>query len=191
MVQIPNTGMIFPVRLSREVQLSNANAGKHPPQFVFDMIVAQTARAFLDGYSAADDLAKVEADKFSAIYDIEGLPVDILAGVERFLVFIGSVEISDVDLILSSFVWYSANFENLTTARKKKSLFGNPLKGRPKDPARVFIAASAFKTYTYGVGSRRAPVRPVDWTPKDEVEFEPIFSLLYPPPPEDPALTSI
>jgi hypothetical protein len=167
--------------------LNKANAGKHPPQFVFDMIVAQTARAFLEGYSAAEDLAKMEAEKFSALYDIEGLEVDVLSGVERFLVFIGSVEISDVDLILSSFIWYSANFENLTTARKKKSLFGNPLKGRPKAPARVFNAASAFKTYAYGVGSRKAPVRPVDWTPKDEVEFEAIFSLLYPPPPEEQA----
>ena len=154
------------------------------------MIVAQTARAFLEGYVPAEELAKIEADKFSALYDIEGLEADILAGVERFLVFIGSVEISDVDLILSSFVWYSANFENLTTPRKKKSLFGNPLKGRPKAPSRVFSAASAFKTYTYGVGSRKAPVRPAEWVPQDEVEFVSIFSLLYPSLPEDPAHTS-
>lgn len=161
--------------------MSNANTGKHPPQFVFDMIVAQMSRKFLDGYSSVEDLAKVEADKFSALYDIEGLEADIVSGVERFLAFIESVEISDVDLILSSFVWYSANYESLTAARKKKPMFGSPLKGKPKSPSRVFAAASLFKTYTYGVGSRKAPVCPPDWTPKDEIEFKSVFSLLYPP----------
>jgi hypothetical protein len=166
--------------------LSNANAGKHPPQFVFDMIVAQIARAFLEGYASAEDLAKIEAEKFSSLYDIQDLEADILGGVERFLIFIESVEISDVDLILSSFVWYSANYENLTTLRKKKPMFGNPLKGKPKQTSRVFAAASSFKTYAYGVGSRKAPVRPPEWKPEDEVEFESIFSRLYPPP-EEPA----
>ena len=149
--------------------MTNANAGKHPPQFVFDMIVAQIARAFLEGYVSAEDLE-----------------ADILGGVERFLIFIESVEISDVDLILSSFVWFSANYENLTTLRKKKPMFGNPLKGKPKQTSRVFAAASSFKTYAYGVGSRKAPVRPPEWKPEDEVEFESIFSRLYPPP-EEPA----
>lgn len=168
--------------------MSNANAGKHPPQFVFDMIVAQTSREFLQGYSDAEDLAKIAAEKFSTLYDIEDLEADILGGVERFLVFIDSVDISDVDLILSSFVWYSANYENLTTARKKKPMFGNPLKGKPKSSSRVFASASSFKTYAYGVGSRKAPSRPAEWKPEDELEFESIFSLLYPPPEESVAV---
>lgn len=176
----------LPIRAFKGVQLSNANTGRHPPQFVFDMIVAQTSRAFLEGYVPAEELAKSAAEKFATLYDIEDLEADILSGIERFLMFIESVEISDVDLILASFVWYSANYENLTTARKKKSIFGNPLKGKPKPPSRVFSAASSFKTYAYGVGSRRAPVRPAEWSPADEVEFESIFSLLYPPPDDGP-----
>ena len=158
--------------------MSNANSGKHPPQFVFDMIVAQTTRVFLQDPASAEDLAKVEAAKYSALYDIEGLETDIVAGIERFIAFIDSVDISDVDLILSSFVWFAANFEDLTTPRKKKSMFGNPLKGKPKSPSRVFSAASLFKTYTYPVGSRKAPIRPPEWKPEDEVEFKSVFSLL-------------
>jgi hypothetical protein len=172
-----------PMRSARhgwEVQVSYANTGKHPPQFVFDMIVAQMSRAFLHEEASAEDLAKVTADKFAALYDVEGLETDIVSGIERFMAFIDSVQISDVDLILSSFVWFVANYEDLTTARKKKTMFGSPLKGKPKQPNRAFNAASLFKTYTYAVGSRKAPVRPPEWKPEDETEFQSVFSLLYP-----------
>lgn len=160
--------------------MSYANTGKHPPQFVFDMIIAQASRVFLQNGESAEDLAKAEAAKFAALYDVEGLETDIVGGIERFMAFIDSVDISDVDLILSSFVWFVANYEDLNTARKKKPMFGNPLKGKPKSPSRVFSAASLFKTYTYAVGSRKAPIRPADWKPEHEVEFSPVFSLLYP-----------
>ncbi len=164
--------------------MSSEHKGKHPPQFVFEMIVAEAARAYLEDKAPAEEVAQELAEKFAAQYDIEGLQDDILKGVERFFVFIDSVEISDVDLLLSQFVWYVANYENLTTARKKKGLFNNPLKGRPKDPSRVFNAASSLKSFTYAVSAKKAPIRPVEWTPAEEVDFEPVFSLLYAPQPE-------
>jgi hypothetical protein len=165
--------------------VSSEHKGKHPPQFVFEMIVAEAARAFLEDRAPAEDIAQGLAEKFATLYDIEGLAEDILKGVERFLVFIDSVEISDVDLLLAQFVWYVANYENLNTARKKKGLFANPLKGRPKDPSRVFNAASSLKSYTYAMGAKKAPMRPMEWKPEDEIDFEQVFSLLYPPKEEE------
>ena len=164
--------------------MSSEHKGKHPPQFVFEMNVAEAARAYLEDKAPAEEVAQELAKKFAAQYDIEGLQEDILKGVVRFFVFIDSVEISDVDLLLSQFVWYVANYENLTTARKKKGLFNNPLKGRPKDSSRVFNAASSLKSFTYAVSAKKAPIRPVEWTPAEEVDFEPVFSLLYAPQPE-------
>jgi hypothetical protein len=160
--------------------VSSEHKGKHPPQFVFEMIVAEAARAYLQDKAPAEEIAQDLASRFAPHYDIEGLQDDVLKGLERFLVFIDSVEISDVDLLLAQFVWYVANYENLTTARKKKSLFNNPLKGRPKDPSRVFNAASALKSYTYAMGAQKAPMRPQEWKPEDETDFELVFSLLYP-----------
>lgn len=161
--------------------MSSEHKGKYPPQFVFEMIVAEAARAFLEDRAPAEEIAQGLSDKFAALYDAEGLAEDILKGVERFLVFIDSVEISDVDLLLAQFVWYVANYENLNTARKKKGLFANPLKGRPKDPSRVFNAASSLKSYTYAMGAKKAPMRPQEWKPEDEIDFEQVFTLLYPP----------
>ena len=162
--------------------MSFANTGKHPPQFVFDIIVAQTTRAFLHDGGSPADLAKIETEQFASMYDVEDLEKDIASGIERFLAFIDSVEISDVDLLLNSFTWFAANYEDLKTARKKKAIFGSPLKGRPKNPSRVFASASLLKSYTYAVGAGKAPKFPADWTQDSEVEFEAIFSLLSPLP---------
>ena len=158
----------------------NENSGKCPPQFVFEMIAAQATRVFLSRDEEAETIAGEFSDAFEDIYDTDALQNDIVQAIERLLVFIESVEISDVDLLLASYVWYTANYESLTTKRKKKALIGSPLKGRPRETARVYTTAKNFKTYTYAVGSKTAPPRPADWEPTQEVEFESVFSRLFP-----------
>lgn len=158
----------------------NENTGKCPPQFVFEMIAAQAARIFLSADKEAEEVAVDFTAAFADIYDTEALQIDIVQSVERLLVFIESVEISDVDLLLSSYVWYVANYESLQVKRKKKPLIGSPLKGKPRETARVYTTAKNFKTYTYAMGSKTAPSRPGEWVPTDEVEFETVFSRLYP-----------
>lgn len=156
------------------------NSGKCPPQFIFEMIAAQTARLFLTSDKHAEELASEFTAAFEEIYDTEALQADLVQAVERLLVFIESVEIDDVDRLLSSYVWFAANYVNFSTKRKKKTLIGSPLKGRPRESNRVYATAKNFKTYTYGVGSKTAPPRPVEWEPTQEIEFESIFSRLYP-----------
>ncbi len=165
--------------------MSTDNSGKCPPQFVFELLVAQAARLFLQEHESAEDIVAHLAVDFGELYDIEYLREDMLQGMERILVFIDSVKISDVDLMLLSFIWFTANYESLTIKRKKKTLFGSPLKGKPREPTRVLETAHAFKTYAYAVGSAKAAVKPEDWEPDDEVEFAPVFELLFPKPDEE------
>ena len=160
--------------------MSMAKTDKCPPQFVFEIILAQATRAFLAGDEGAEEICGRIAESFDETYDTDALYVDLIEGVERLLIFIESVEISDVDLFLYSFMWFSCNFESVSVKRKKKPLFGGLLKGRPKAIARVYTAALSFKTYTYAVGSGKVTVRPDEWKPEDEEEFAPVFQALFP-----------
>jgi small subunit ribosomal protein S21 len=72
------------------------------------------------------------------------------------------------------------HYEKPSVKRKKKALIGSPLKGRPRESNRVYATAKNFKTYTYAVGSKTAPPRPAEWEPTQEVEFETVFSRLFP-----------
>lgn len=160
--------------------MASENSGKCPPQFVFEMIAAQATRIFLTRDEEAEAVAVEFSDAFDDLYDTEALHNDLIQAIERLLVFIESVEIDDVDRLLLSYVWYAANYESLTVKRKKKALIGSPLKGRPRETARVYATAKNFKTYTYAVGSKTAPPCPADWEPTQEVEFETVFSRLFP-----------
>lgn len=160
--------------------MASENSGKCPPQFVFEMIAAQSTRLFLTRDEEAEAIAVELTEAFDDIYDTEALQADLVQAIERLLVFIESVEIDDVDRLLLSYVWYAANYESLTVKRKKKALIGSPLKGRPRESNRVYATAKNFKTYTYAVGSKTAPPRPAEWEPTQEVEFETVFSRLFP-----------
>ena len=154
----------------------------HPPQFVFEMIAAQATRHFLSDAFFVEDVAADYTSRFEDLYSSEHMQDDLLQAIDRMITFIGSVQISDVDLLLLSFIWYTANYERHNVKRNKKPLFSNPLKGRPREIARVYNTAVALKAYAYGMGSQKVPVKPTEWKPEDEVEFAPIFTRLFPPP---------
>ena len=145
-------------------------------------MVAQAARRFLTEDNAAEDIVAEMVKAFGELYSTDALETDMIDGLERLFGFIQSVEISDVDLILMSYIWFCANFESLRVERKKKFLFGNPLKGKPRLLARVYTLTTNFRTYATSVGRGHAPLRPDSWTPEDEVEFASVFSLLFPKP---------
>lgn len=160
------------------------NKDNCPPQFVFEIMVAQAARRFLAEDNAAEDIVAEIAKAFDELYSNDALETDMIDGLERLFGFIQSVEITDVDRLLESYIWFCANFESLRVERKKKFLFGNPLKGKPRLLARVYTMITNFRTYATAVGQGHAPLSPDDWTPDAEVEFESIFSLLFPKPEE-------
>jgi len=157
-----------------------AEKGKCPPQFAFEMMVAQATRMFLFEGHEAEAAALEMSERFEDLYDNEDLFKDLSDGMERLVVYIGSVELSDVDLFLLSFIWFKANFEAINTPRKKKGLFANPLKGQPKRTDRCYQTALAFKGYATAVGNKIAPIKPDEWKPTSEEEFSSIFSLLFP-----------
>lgn len=159
----------------------------HPPQFVFELIAAQATRHFLSDAFFVQDVAADYARRFEDLYSIEHLEDDLLLAIDRMITFIGSVKVSDVDLLLLSFIWYTANYERHDVKRNKKPFFGNPLKGRQREIARVYNTAVALKAFAYGMGSNKVPVKPTEWKPEDEVEFAPIFTRLFPPPAEEDA----
>lgn len=158
------------------------SSDKCPPQFVFEMITAQTARSFLSGTETSEETALRMSEAFADLYDTALLADDLIKALERILVFIESVNISDVDLMFESFIYYTANFENPRAKRNKAPLFGGLLKGRPRDPARAMIAARNFSTYAFAIGQGKAPLKPEEWTPDAEKEMEPIMSRLFPKP---------
>ena len=164
--------------------MSAPNKDSCPPQFVFEIMVAQAARRFLSEDNSAEDIVADIVGSFSELYSSDALETDMIDGLERLFGFIQSVEISDVDLLLMSYIWFATNYESLRVERKKKFLFGNPLKGKPRLLARVYTMTTNFRTYATSVGQGHAPLRPESWKPEDEEEFESIFSILFPKPPE-------
>ena len=164
--------------------MSAPNKDSCPPQFVFEMMVAQAARRFLSEDNTAEDIVAEIVAGFSEQYSDDALETDMIDALERLFGFIQSVQITDVDLMLISYIWFCANYESLQVERKKKFLFGNPLKGKPRLLARVYTLTTNFRSYATSVGQGHAPLRPESWKPEDEVEFEPIFSVLFPKPPE-------
>lgn len=156
------------------------NSGKCPPQFVFEMLAAQATRQFLEGQESAEEIVARIIASFSDQYDVEGLESDIIRSMERILVFIESVEVSDIDLMLLSYIWFLINYEDLVTKRNKKPLFGGLLKGRPKQTDRVYLTAKNFKTYAFALGNGKVALKPDDWDMTSEVEFEPVLKLMFP-----------
>ncbi len=153
-----------------------------PPQFVFEIMVAQAARRFLTEDNSAEDIVAEIVKSFEELYSTDALETDMIDALERLFGFIQSVEISDLDLMLMSYIWFCANYESLRVERKKKQLFGNPLKGKPRLLARVYTLTTNFRTYATSVGQGHAPLRPESWNTEDEVEFSSIFAPLFPKP---------
>jgi hypothetical protein len=164
--------------------VSAQNKDNCPPQFVFEIMVAQAARRFLTEDNSAEDIVAEIVASFEELYSTDALETDMIDALERLFGFIQSVEISDLDLMLMSYIWFCTNYESLRVERKKKFLFGNPLKGKPRLLARVYTLTTNFRTYATSVGQGHAPLRPESWKPEDEVEFESVFALLFPKPDE-------
>lgn len=156
------------------------NSGKCPPQFVFEMLAAQATREFLEAQETAEEIVARIVASFTDIYDVEGLESDLIRSMERILVFIESVEVSDIDLMLMSYIWFQINYEDLISKRNKKPLFGGLLKGRAKQSDRVYLTAKNFKTYAFALGNGKVALKPDDWDMTTEVEFEPILKPMFP-----------
>lgn len=156
------------------------NSGKCPPQFVFEILVAHGVRTFLASEETLEESVEKLALDFSEVYDTSDLADDLFDGVKRAMIFLGSVEVDDVDLFMLSFIWFRVNFENFDAKRNKSPLFGGLLKGRPKTEQRAYFAIKAIKDFAYGLRSGRSPLKPVDWDVGQEEEFKPILSILYP-----------
>ena len=156
-----------------------------PPQFVFEIMVSQAARRFLVEDKSAEEIVAEIVAAFEDLYSNDALVTDMIDGLERLFGFLQTVEIDDVDLLLVSYIWFATNYESLRVERKKKQLFGNPLKGKPRLLARVYTMTTNFRTYTLSVAQKHAPFRPDSWKPEDEVEFESIFSRLFPKPKDE------
>ena len=153
-----------------------------PPQFVFEIMVSQAARRFLVEDNSAEDIVAEIVAAFDDLYSNDALVTDMIDGLERLFGFLQTVEIDDVDLLLVSYIWFATTYESLRVERKKKQLFGNPLKGKPRLLARVYTMTTNFRTYTLSLAQGHVPFRPDSWKPEDEVEFDAIFSRLFPKP---------
>ena len=131
---------------------------------------------------------------FSQLYDDKDLEADLQDALGRVTQFFGSVKISNIDLFLLSFMFFVANFENAREPRNKRPFLSGLLKARPKELARVYMLVRRMKSYAFALANGMAPLKPVTWRPEDEVEIEPIFSLLFPkkeeevPPEEKPTI---
>jgi hypothetical protein len=178
MTGLPNGANPQPIR--KEIAMGLENSGKCPPQFVFEILTAHALRSYLSSNDSLDDIVEKLALDFSELYDKADLADDLFQSVKRAMVFLGSVEVDDVDLLLMSFIWYTVNYESFGIKRNKSPLFGGLLKGRAKSEQRVFFSTKAIKDFAYGLRSGRAPIKPSSWEAEQEEEFKPIFSIIYP-----------
>lgn len=151
-----------------------------PPQFIFEIVAIEAIRKYLSVDLAPEDVTAYYASMIEDQYDIDDLPGDMLALLEKILVFINSVEISDVDLLLVSYQYFICNFEKIGTKRNKKPMFRSILKGQPLDTTRVYKASKSFVSYAYGMRSGVSPLKPEEWTPAEEVELAPVFDVIIP-----------
>jgi hypothetical protein len=152
------------------------------------MIVAKAAHDFIMEDRSAGEVVGEFVAGLAPLYDSSDLSEDIMEALRRYLVFLGSRRVSNLSLLLESFVWYRANFETTATRRKKLPLFveagGGRLMPSPsyaavKDFSRVLHADSAFKAYAQALKSGHVPLRPRDWLPASETAFMPLMSVLF------------
>lgn len=151
---------------------------KAPPQFVFEIIATEAIRMFIKADFSLEDVAEMYADRFNDLYDTTKLAEDIMKYVDLILKFLNSVDISDTDLILNSFIYFAVNYEKLNVKRNKKPLFRSLLKGQDADQFRAYKGSKGFTAYVYGMRANASPLKPEDWDPMSEVEFAPIFTRL-------------
>lgn len=159
-----------------------------PPQFVFDMTVAKAAHDFVMEDRSASEVIRDLVEGLAPLYDSAELSDDLMEGMRRYLVFLGSRRVTNLSLLLESFLWYRANFETTATRRKKLPLFVEASGGRlmpsasyapVKDFSRVIQADAAFKAYAQALKTGQVPIRPRDWAPAQETTFLPLMSVLF------------
>jgi hypothetical protein len=155
-------------------------ANNTPPQVVFELVAIEAIRKFLTVDIEPEKVAEYYVSLIADQYDTDDLVQDTLALLEKLLKFISSVEISDVDLLLRSYQYFTCNFEKIGVKRNKKPLFRSLLKGNPLDSTRVYKASKSFVAYAYGMRSATSPLKPEEWTYEEEVEFAPIFDAIIP-----------
>ena len=151
---------------------------KAPPQFVFEIIATEATRMFIKADFPLEDVAEMYAERFDDLYDTSKLADDIIKFVDLVLKFLNSVDISDTDLILVSFIYFSVNYEKLNIKRNKKPMFRSLLKGQDADQFRAYKGSKSFTAYVYGMRANASPLKPEDWDPMNEIEFVPIFTRL-------------
>ncbi len=156
-------------------------ANNTPPQCVFEIVSIEAIKKFLAVDVAPEEVAQFFAALMAEQYDTDDLAADILALLEKILTFINSVEISDIDLLLESYLYFVCNYEKIGMKRNKKPMFRSILKGQALDKARVYKASKSFVAYAYGMRSEVSPLKPDIWTIAEEVEFAPIFDVIRPP----------
>jgi len=156
-------------------------ANNTPPQYVFEIVTIEAIKKFISLDVEPAEVAKFFADLMSEQYDTDDLATDILALLEKILIFINSVEITDIDLLLESYVYFACNYEKIGVKRNKKPLFRSILKGQPLDKTRVYKGSKSFVGYTYGMRSTASPLKPETWSVADELEFSQIFDVIRPP----------
>jgi len=151
-----------------------------PPQYVFEIVAIEAIRKYLSVDFTPEEITTYYASMIEGQYDTDELADDMLRLLEKILVFVNSVDVSDVDLLLQSYQYFVCNYEKIGTKRNKKPMFRSILKGQPLDNTRVYKASKSFVAYAYGMRSDVSPLKPEEWTPADEVEFAPIFEAILP-----------
>ena len=148
-------------------------ANNTPPQYVFEIVAIEAIKKFLAVDVPPEEVAKFFAALMAEQYDTDDLAAD--------MTFINSVEISDIDLLLESYIFFICNYEKIGMKRNKKPMFRSILKGQALDKTRVYKASKSFVAYAYGMRSEVSPLKPDIWTIADEIEFAPIFEVIRPP----------
>jgi hypothetical protein len=147
------------------------------PDWVFELAAAKTAQIFLTRDIPIEMASQAFANTLNDAYS--SVNAEELASVaSEMLFFLNDLNAGEESSnILSGFMFFRLNFENLGKPRKKKGLLSAATDGQKKKEYNAESAQRRFRAYIYGLRNDAAPRAPAGWSLSDELDL-PILANL-------------
>ena len=134
------------------------------PGWIFDISVARTASEYLSSEIGIEAFAKKYAEGLASYYK-NAIEVEVFSDTaETILEFLSEIEAGDRAVeFLNDFTYFRLYYENNSTPRKMKPLFGSIEDGEKLQEYKPEETIKAFRAYIFGMRSNAVPTAPDGW----------------------------